>query len=263
MPDYLSSRKNDVIKHTAKLLSSSSFRREEGLFVAEGARLCVDALVSGVQIERFFFSGSAADKYTDAVEKLEAAAAHSYIVEDSVLPALSDTKSPQGIFCVCKMLDKNTDLVKMDKYGRTLALEDIQDPANMGAILRTAEALGIGGVILSQGCCDLFSPKTLRASMGAVFRLPVQIVENLAQQAEQLNSLGMRTYASVPDRSALPVTEVDFSEGAVVLIGNEGNGLKPETAAACSHRVTIPMKGRAESLNAAVAASVLMWEMMR
>ena len=118
-------------------------------------------------------------------------------------------------------------------------------------------------MILTRGCCDVYSPKVLRGSMGAVFRLPMALVETMPPAVKALEQKGFVTMAAVPDRKAEPITQVLFSSPSIVLVGNEGNGLKPETIRACQRRVTIPMLGRAESLNASVAASLLMWEMMR
>ena len=151
----------------------------------------------------------------------------------------------------------------MDPAKSYLALESVQDPANLGAALRTAEALGIGGAVLGGECCDMYSPKVLRASMGAVFRLPIFRAENMAQAVGSMNADGFATFAAVPDREALPVTRADFSRPCVAVVGNEGNGLRPETIRACSISVNIPMAGRAESLNASASAVILMWEMMR
>lgn len=147
--------------------------------------------------------------------------------------------------------------------GSCAVLEDLQDPGNLGTILRTAEALGIGRVVLLGDCCDPLSPKALRASMGAVFRLGLSLERSRQGLFSRLRGEGFRLLASVPDSAALPVTEVDFSQGpCAVFIGNEGNGLSQETIAQCQ-RVTIPMAGRAESLNASAAATILLWEMAR
>ena len=148
-------------------------------------------------------------------------------------------------------------------FRRSEGLEDIQDPSNLGTVLRTAEALGMGGVILTQGCCDVYSPKVLRGSMGAVFRLPMALVETMPPAVKALEQKGFVTMAAVPDRKAEPITQVLFSSPSIVLVGNEGNGLTEACIQACTQSVTIPMEGRAESLNAATAASILIWEMVR
>lgn len=263
MRGKITSRENSEIKKAVKLLRSAKFRRQEGLFIAEGLRLCRDALESGVPIHQLFYTEDSLNKHAEALKSLQTSAKESILVSSEIMAALSDTVTPQGIVCVCPMLDKNGGLDKINASGHFLGLEDLQDPSNMGTILRTAEALGIKGVILSGGCCDRYSPKVLRGSMGAVFRLPVYSADNMQKALSLLKSKGIFTLAAVPDHSAEPITRLSFSRPSAMIIGNEGNGLKPETIAACHQRVTIPMRGRAESLNASVAASLCMWEMMR
>lgn len=263
MPELITSRKNEIIKHAARLSSSAEYRREQGLFLAEGARLCSDAAKSGIAVKILFFTAHAKEKYGDYLNEILPTAELAYEVEPHVAELLSETKTPQGIFCVCRMREHTEDLTQADFSYHYLALENIQDPANLGAVLRTAEALGMGGVILAGNCCDIYSPKVLRASMGAVFRLPFFAAGTMAQAAALLNAKGFLTLAAVPDYQAKKITEFDFSKPTVIAVGNEGNGLTAEAVAACSQKVTIPMLGRAESLNASASAAILMWEMMR
>ena len=136
-------------------------------------------------------------------------------------------------------------------------IDSVQNPNNLGAVIRTAEALGIDGIIISGGC-DIYNPKALRASMGSVFRMPVTVAKSLPQKIEECKKLGIRTFASVVSGDA-----TDFSKGGICVIGNEGNGVSVETQNACDEKVTIVMKGRAESLNAAEASSIIMWEMTK
>ena len=171
--------------------------------------------------------------------------------------------NPQGVFCIAKMLDNSLIIDKINIIGTYSALEDIQDPGNMGTIIRTAEALGLDGIFLSDGCCDIYNPKVLRASMGGVFRMPLMRVGDMAQAVVTLQKKGLTAFACVVDASATPITAAGMGEGAIALIGNEGNGLRAETVAACKHSVTIPMAGRAESLNASMAAGIILWEMCR
>jgi RNA methyltransferase, TrmH family len=263
MPDLITSRKNEIIKNAASLSSSAEARREQGLFMVEGARLCCDASQSGVAIKILFFTAQANEKYGDYLSVIQESAEQVYEVESHVAALLSETKTPQGIFCVCAMQEHAQGLTHMEPNRHYLALENIQDPANLGAVLRTAEALGMGGVILAGSCCDVYSPKVLRSSMGAVFRLPFFIVDNMADAAKQLYEEGFITLAAVPDERAEKITELCFESPTVIVVGNEGNGLTIETITACSRAVTIPMLGRAESLNASASAAILMWEMMR
>ncbi len=263
MPKTILSRKNEFIRKILRLSGSAEYRRERGLYFLEGARLCADAAVSGVNIRALLYTERAANKYREYLSPVFASAGEVYLVGPQVAQALSCTKTPQGIFCVCKLPEGHVRSCKMAMPGTYLALENLQDPANMGTILRTTEALGIGGVLLGGNCCDLYSPKVLRASMGAVFRLPIFTEKNLPAALLELKRRGFVTAAAVPDATALPVTEMDFSVPCVLAVGNEGNGLTGETRGACSVEIFIPMKGRAESLNVSAAAAILAWEMMK
>lgn len=262
MPDLITSRKNETIKSVSRLSSSAETRREQGLFMVEGARLCGDAAKSGMAVKILFYTAQANEKYGDYISEIAAVSEQTYEVESHVAELLSDTKTPQGVFCVCEMRRSALGLSGINPKLHYLALENIQDPANLGAVLRTAEALGIGGVILT-GSCDIYSPKVLRASMGAVFRLPFFLADNMAEAVKQLNAAGLVSFAAVPDADAQEVTTIDFHRPAVLVVGNEGNGLTQEAISACTGMVTIPMLGRAESLNASASAAILMWEMMR
>lgn len=257
----ITSRDNPEIKEIIRLQKSSDHRREKGLFTAEGARLCRDAALSGVEIEKLFYTSRAAEKYSDDFKLISASCREAIEVSESVFAKVSDTKSPQGLLCLISMLDKSLLVDKIENKGRYAALENISDPSNLGTILRTAEALGLDGIILSENCCDVYSPKVVRGSMGAVFRMKLHIAKSFTELISELTERGIRTYASTP-RNAENVTELDFKSG-IVLIGNEGAGLRDETISACLKRVKIPMLGRAESLNASAAAAILMWELMR
>lgn len=263
MPEVITSRKNEWVRHAAKLASSAEFRRSEGLFMLEGARLCADAADSGIAVQTLFYTEQAAQKYARYLERIAPAASRVFLLAPHAAELLAETKTTQGIFCVCEKRPGTVGLEGLVSTGHLLAVENLQDPGNLGAVLRTAEALGLSGVLLAGNCCDVYSPKVLRASMGAVFRLPFRSVENLAEAARDLRARGFAVYAAVPDRTAKRVTELSFEKPSVIAVGNEGNGLEAETVAACDFPVTIPMQGRAESLNAAASAAILMWELMR
>lgn len=243
-------------------MKSASYRSENGEFIAEGARLCEDALVSDAVISSLVISDTALDNYPELIDELCSAAQQSYILPDSLFQRISDTKSPQGILCVIKALDNPTLFDKIKCNGKFLALDNIQDPSNLGTILRTAEALGIDGVILSKDCCDIHSPKVVRGSMGAVFRLSYLIVDTVAGFLGDNRDIS--AYAAVVTPDAVKLTDISFGgKASCAVIGNEANGLKKSTIDACEATFTIPMNGRAESLNAAVAASIIMWEMVK
>lgn len=257
----LTSRDNPQLKHAAKLAASSRSRKEDGLFVVEGVRLCMDALRSGLSVASLFYTPAAKERYPEAVGELSAAAGEVYETAPAAFSKISDTATPQGVLCLCGIPPRAA-VEELDAAGRYLLLEQISDPANLGAMARTAEALGLSGLVLSPGCCDPYSPKSLRAGMGALFRLPLYLTQDFPAALDCLQQKGIRLYAALPRQDARKITELHFGPGCAVAVGNEGNGLTEDTISCCQP-VTIPMGGRAESLNAAAAAAILMWEMLR
>lgn len=265
--DYprLTSRRNPAAKAAAALAGSSKERREQGAFLCEGARLCRDAALSDVKVRTCFFTDQAAEKYGAYLEPILNLCGEAYVVDPPVAQLLSSTKSPQGVFCVCEREGVMAEAAAGFREGRPcLVLENVQDPGNLGTILRTSEALGGFQTVLLGDCCDPLSPKALRASMGAVFRMGLLQEASPERLAELLRDRGYASHGAVPDRNAKNVNEIDFTQGShAVFIGNEGSGLTREAANLCGDLVTIPMGGRAESLNAAAAATILLWEMAR
>lgn len=268
--EKISSRKSPVVRDAASLLQKAEKRSEAGLFMAEGARLCEDAAKSGMKIAACFFTETAQKKYASYLEPVLKTAEKVYCVEEHIAPLLSDTKNPQGIFCVCRMPERTADGLpagaqpdeSLDR--RVLVLENVQDPSNMGNVLRTAEALGVRHLALVDACCDIYGPKVLRGSMGAVFRLGVEQYKDAESCLKAMNARGITSLAAVPDSTATPITQIPFASGSwAVWIGNEGNGLTEKAIENCADRVTIPMLGRAESFNASTAAAIVLWEMMR
>lgn len=258
----LTSRNNDKIKHAVKLCNDSSERKRTGSFFLEGLRLCCDAALNGHIAETVFVTENALENHGDELAVLLDSAKEVFCITDEISLKLSDTKNPQGVFCICKTLDKSDIIDKIKYNGMYIALENVQTPGNLGAVARTAEALGLDGMIVSGGC-DIYNPKALRAAMGSLLRLDVITVDDLPAFLKDCAAKGMKTYAAVPDSSALPVTRMDKNAGIICAVGNEGNGLCEKVISSCSDTITIPMKGRAESLNAASAACVIMWEMVR
>lgn len=263
----ITSRDNQFVRQVKRLLSDSGARRAEGLFAIEGARLCEDAALSGVKIRTLLYTPEAQVVYASRISVLKEYCDEYYEISASLSKRIGDTLTPQGVFCVCELLDNLSGLDKIEDIKNAglgfLALENLQDPANMGAIIRTAEALGMDGILLSDGCCDVYNPKVLRGSMGGVFRLPLINVGEMSAAVGRLASEGIACFACVIDKDAVPLPEAGFSRGSVCVIGNEGSGLKSQTVSACTGKITIPMGGRAESLNAAMAAGIVMWEMAR
>ena len=259
----ITSKDNRLVKEWRALNEQAKQRRKSGLFAIEGARLCGDALASGLTLTAVLYTAEAKENYTETVDALIAAAGEAVEITPELARSMADTAHPQGVFCVAKSLDIQLSLDTIDNMGRYGVLEDIQDPGNLGTMIRTAEAFGLNGLVLSQGCCDVYNPKVLRASMGGVFRLPIAVAEDLPAAIAALQERGMTALACVVDADAEPLHRVQKKAGTLCVIGNEGNGLTDLTVAACKRRVTIPMAGRAESLNASMAAGIVMWEMTR
>ncbi len=256
--EVVSSRKNSVIIDTKELIDSSNKRLERGLFVAEGARLACDAALSMTRILRLLYTDKAYEKYKKYIDEIANVAEECYVIKEHVAKGLADTKNSQNVFVVCQIPKSNAEI-----KGKILVLENLRDPANVGTIMRTAEALGIKNIALVGDFCDPYSPKVTRSSMGAVFRANISTYKNSKEIINEIKDNGYTSYAAVVDTGAKIVTDIDFPLKTAVFIGNEGDGLLKETAMLCDERVTIPMKGRAESLNASAAASILMWEIVR
>ena len=257
--EKITARTNEKIKHAVRLGESAAFRKQSSEFFLEGARLCFDAAQNGVEIKQAFFTADALEKYSVYTESIVAACACCFEINGDVAKKLSDTENPQGVFCVCGADSGKADL---DFGGKYLALENLQDPSNLGAVSRSAEALGLDGLIVSGGC-DVYNPKALRASMGSLLRLPVIRTESLCALLEGAKANGMQTLASVPRSDAADIRSVPMDGGVICCVGNEGSGLSQQVIEACTAAVTIPMKGRAESFNASAAAAILAWEMIR
>ena len=253
MDEKITSRENAKIKYACRLSSGAAFRRSEGRFLAEGRKLCPE-LARGAQLETLFYTESAMAKCPELADL----PGEHYLVEDHVADKLADVGTHQGVFGVFRTPVHGLDEVKTG--GRYLALERVQDPGNVGTLLRSAAAFGFDGVLLSKGCAAPFAPKTLRASMGAAGRLPVAPVQDLPQALQQLRARGVVCLAAALYHSR-PLDEApqSYPDGLCAVIGSEGQGLTDAAVQACDMAVRIPMTDLVESLNAGVAGSVLLW----
>lgn len=260
MTSVIESASNEKIKSAAKLALSAKERKEKNSFLLEGLRLCRDAAECGVSIKTFFYTQNAFEKHEADIRFISSKAENTYIVSKAVSLKLSDTQTPQGFFCVCSFLPP-VDEKAVLKSGKFIALENVQDPANLGAVARTAEALGINALITESGC-DIYNPKAQRAAMGSLLRLPVIRTPDLCALIEECRKKGIKAYATTPSAGAKSITTADMRGSVIAVIGNEGNGVSKRIFDSCES-VTIPMKGRAESLNASVAAALVMWEIMK
>ncbi len=247
----ITSRDNETVKYACRLGASASFRGEEGLFLAEGKKLCMD-LAQTLTVTMAFFT----QQVLDSMPEVAGLGQENYLIQPHVAEKLSETRTNQGLFCVFAMPAILVEELEGEKG--LLLCEQVQDPANIGTILRSAAAFGYGGVVLSKGCADPFSPKALRASMGAVGRIPVLYREDLLEAIATLQKKGVQVLAAAL-QNASPLGEVAKQEKFALLIGSEGQGLTPEAIAAADRALYIPMQQGVESLNAAAAASVLLY----
>lgn len=251
----ITSMSNPKVKDVSFLQTRTRARQESGLFVVEGLRLVREVPVD--IIDRAFY----VDNGDEEILSL-AAAIGAEEVSENVFHKMSSTLTPQGILAVVRR--KTWTLEELEsRPGPIIVLEDLQDPGNLGTIIRTGEGAGIAGVIASRHTVDATNPKTARGTMGSIFRVPYYVAEDLVQTLEELKKRGRRLYAAALEGS-VPYDEPDYrSSKAAFLIGNEGNGLTDEAIAAADQAIRIPMFGQVESLNAAIAASILMYEALR
>jgi len=246
--EVITSRQNPLLQKLRKLNGSNSFRRQQGLFVCEGPKLLEEAVKWGVSIETVVKEPE--------FELPQGLSCRVVETPYEVLRSVTDTVTPQQVLFTCRLPD--TALPNKLEKGRYLVLDGVQDPGNLGTVWRTADALGAAGLLLTGPCADPFGPKTVRATMGACFRLPVWRGERQGV-AEVLKTSGIALYATALREDTEDVRQADLSRAAVV-IGSEGRGISEEMLSLCEKTLKIPMEGRCESLNAAVAAAVVLWE---
>lgn len=259
MEKEITSRKNENIKYALKLLKESGFRKKNRKFLLEGLRLCLEAAENGVKICETFYTLDLYQKSSGKIDKILGVSTRKYVISDNIIKIISDTVTPQGIICICEHVDKSGSLNKIKEYDNVIIAENIQDPSNMGTILRTCDAMGVRKVLITSNSCDVYSPKVLRGSMGSIFRLEIEIIDDIRTSLEELKMNGFITCAAVLDKEAIPVYEIEGDKIALV-IGNEGGGITSDTVRKCMKKITIPMKGLSESLNVSVASGILLWE---
>ena len=248
MAERITSRANPLCAHFRKLASSRAYRQEAGEFLCDSPKLLREACLWGAPVRTVL--------HTPGVPLPDLNGADVREVSESVMAAVSPMETPQGVVFTCAMAPPP--LPTCLEPGRYLVLDGIQDPGNTGTILRTADAFDCRAVFLLPGCADLYSPKTLRSAMGAHFR-SAQWSCTLEDAAALFRAAGVPLYAAALGPDTADVRRVDLTSAALV-IGSEGRGVSPQALAACQGTLQIPMSGRCESLNAAVAAAVLLWE---
>ncbi len=257
----ITSHANKSVKEVMQLVQKAKARKERELFVVEGVKMFLEAPVE--RIEQVYISENFAKQMTDICQKKLDMLSFSYeVVTDDIFRKMSDTKTPQGILCVLKQQRYRLEEMLAAKAPLLVLLEDIQDPGNLGTILRTGEGAGITGVIMSENTVDIYNPKTIRSTMGSVYRMPFLYTPDIGGTIEELRRKNITVYAAHL-QGAKDYDMCDYRTGTAFLIGNEANGLHQETTEKADIAVKIPMMGKVESLNAAIASSVLLFEAAR
>ncbi|MBR0040637.1 MAG: RNA methyltransferase [Oscillospiraceae bacterium] len=244
--DTITSRKNAYIAHLRALSSDGAYRREKGEFVCDGLKLLGEASACGAELVSILWKEGGAGGETDCPRQ--------YLAPAELFDYASPMKSSPGPLFTVRIRASGEGSVE-----NAIVLENVQDPGNVGTVLRTANAFGVGAVVLCGDCADLYHPKTVRATMGAIFRQRV-VCLTLSELPDWLRRSGLRLYGAALSDTARDLREVDITHSAVA-VGSEGRGLSRELLKLCTDELIIPMEPGSESLNAAVAASVLMWEM--
>jgi len=257
--DKITSTSNQKIKYVQKLRDKAKFRREEKLFLVEGKRMVFEADPSRV---REVFVSEDYRGFEEAELLNHFPDTDIYMVTSNVFKAMGDTQTPQGILAVVEQ--QTYDISDMLKGEDTLLLllEDIQDPGNLGTMIRTGEGAGVTGIITSQNTVDIYSPKTVRSTMGSLYRVPVVSTSDFLGTIKKLQEKGVTVHAAHLGGKDF-YDRADYKKASAFLIGNEGNGLKDETANMADVLIKIPMEGQVESLNAAIAATLLIYEAHR
>lgn len=249
--ERVTSRQNSAVQHIKKLASSRKYRRQSGEFLCEGPKMWAEAVRWGWTVSALLTSEEA------ILQECEGIPARSTLVSPELLTYAADTETPQKLLFTCRWPEMPEAL----PGGRFLVLDGVQDPGNVGTIWRTADALGADALVLLPGCADPWSPKVVRATMGACFRLPV-LACTLETLTVLLSDREIPLYATALREDTQDIRSADLSCAAVV-IGSEGRGVSGRVLEQCERTLKIPMRERCESLNAAMAAGIVLWESWR
>lgn len=262
----ITSTSNQQMKQLSALVKKSKERKEKKLFVVEGTKMVAEAPKSwlrAVYVSESYEGNVENRQLLDSIRKDAATFGYHYdVVADSVFKAVSDTQTPQGIMALVTMPEYALEQLLDGDRTHLLVLESIQDPGNLGTMVRTGEGAGITGIIMNKTTVDLFNPKTIRSTMGSIYRVPFYITENLSQTLEDLREQKVSLYAAHLKGQNSYDAE-NYQQACGFLIGNEGNGLSDEIANLADTYIRIPMEGQVESLNAAISATLLMYEANR
>lgn len=268
--ERITSRQNPLVKWVCSLQDKKG-REAASSFMAEGLKLTLEAAASRLEVTHIFLMESRAVQYLAQLKERFSADLYEktllMVLADDVFAKISTEKAPQGVISVIKYLDffDELDIIynvdfKFPIHHRVLALSSVRDPQNLGSVIRSAVAFGTEHILLSDDCADVYNPKTVRAAMGSLFRVRITRAKDLCSLLLALKDSGRRILAAELRDNARSLTEMELMPSDVVVVGNEGHGIDPAISEMATHSVYIPISNKTESLNAAVAAALFMWE---
>lgn len=254
----ITSNQNALIKELQLLQKKKKERNKQNVFIVEGLR-AVKEIPKTWEIHKYVVAKSFAIEVQLLIENNEIPVIH---VADSVFVTISDTKTPQGILAVVSQGHNQLEEIIGKEDGFFVIADQVQDPGNLGTLIRTAHASGAHGIFLSKGCVDLYNPKTIRATMGSVFHIPIVVDLEMKDLINALKIADTNVYATALEKSKI-IYAYDYTKKTAIIIGNEANGISQITTDMVSDFIKIPMPGGAESLNASIAAGICMFEVVR
>ena len=270
IPDIISSRQNSIVKWVASL-SDKKGRSESRSFIAEGYKLCFEAAESNMPVTHIFLSESCDDKVASKIKRAYDRDIYKktklIVLSSEAFEKISTEKAPQGVLIVIKYLDffSELDIIYKEDFflsenEKAVSLYSVRDPGNLGAIIRSAVAFGFEHVIMSSDCADIYNSKTVRSAMGSVFKIKATVVKDFSSFVNSAKLNGRRVLAAELSDDAVALSDCRLNKSDIIVIGNEGHGISDEISRSCSESVFIPISDSIESLNASVAASILLWE---
>lgn len=272
--EIINSRQNKNVVRLMKLADRRT-RETERVFRFDGVKLLCEAIKNGLTLDSVFVKASAVERVSSLMERLYGYTLNDVkcrilLVSDELFDKISEENSPEGVITVAEYIDKFHKSYIIEEgnisdalCGGVLILESVRDPQNVGAVIRSAAALGISCIAMSEDCADIYNPRTVRAAMGTLFTIPIIRVDDLPGYVSLLREKGCKVYAAALDSTAVALGSFQMEKGTCVAVGNEGHGLSDALISACDGKLYIPMKAGTESLNAAVAAALIMWEMSK
>jgi RNA methyltransferase, TrmH family len=255
--NIITSKNNNLIISTAKL-KSLKYRNIKKAFLIESKKVVDTALTSEYKIRTIFYQNDKYDNFKNTLDKAESINIEIFPVTSQVMEKLSFSKTPQGIIAVADMMESNLNDIKSSLI---VACDTLSDPGNLGTIIRTADAVGAGAVILNKECVDIYNDKVIRASMGSLFNIDIVSVDNLTDALSKLQKQDYRVGCGHLNGTDFFDRQID--KKSILVIGNEANGVSVKVSRICDHKWKLPMIGKAESLNAAIAAGIMLYDMTR